>query len=157
MRTIITLIFIAYSWAFYPQSKKVILDWQSPSAQGIKNAKLTANLLYYNNFDNTYIAQWEDTGFANPSSLKVSNIVMENISKSQLFDVDESVIASEVSIDIISSEARDVIYTMVSLPAIVNQNGVYKRVISFEVDYTYSSQPKSLNKAIVNSVLATGN
>lgn len=157
MRTIITLIFIAYSWAFYPQSKKVILDWQSPSAQGIKNAKLTANPLYYNNFDNTYIAQWEDTGFANPSSLKVSNIVMENISKSQLFDVDESVIASEVSIDIISSEARDVIYTMVSLPAIVNQNGVYKRVISFEVDYTYSSHPKSLNKAIVNSVLATGN
>ena len=156
MRNILTFIFFAYSLALFSQSKKVVLDWGDTSAQAFKGNELAANPLHYNSFDNTYVAQWEDNGFANPTSLKVSNLVLENISKNQLSDINEAAIPSEVSIELISSDARELIYTMVSLPAIINQNGIYKRVISFDVNYTYSSQPKSLNRALINSVLATG-
>ena len=150
MKNILTLLFIAYSLTLFSQSKKVVLDWSDSTNQRLKSSKIAANPLFYNIFDNSYIAQWEDAGFANPTSLKVSNLILENISKNQIADINEAIIPSEVSFEIISSDARDLIYTMVTLPAIISQNGVYKRVISFDVNYTYSSQPKSLNRSLMN-------
>ena len=102
--------------------------------------------------------QWKDTGFANPATLKVSNIKYGYISSKELAQVSVSDIPTTLQTNISSKKARDEIYTIFSISPLVNLNGQIKKVASFSISYNYfpNTASKGLKIAVSNSVLATG-
>ncbi|MFT4673199.1 MAG: hypothetical protein ACI9R6_000081 [Saprospiraceae bacterium] len=105
-----------------------------------------------------YTDQWEDTAFANPNSLKVTNIRYAAISSEALKAVTISEIPNTLQSQIISKKGRNQIYTILSLSPLVRVNGQIKKVHSFSISYTYFPNNRSavVQIPIVNSVLATG-
>jgi len=108
--------------------------------------------------DMKYYKQWEDVGFAIENSLQVSNVIYENVTANELKKLNKNLIPNKLSFHIKSSKARTVIYTTVTISPIIKSNGIYKKVLSFSISYSVSSQKrKSSRLQITNSVLATGN
>ena len=102
--------------------------------------------------------QWKDTGFANPATLKVSNIKYDDVSSKELAQVSVSDIPTSLQTNITSKNARDQVYTIFSISPLVNLNGQIKKVSSFSISYNYlpNTISKSSKIAVSNSVLATG-
>tara|TARA_B100000795_G_scaffold91023_1_gene66342 strand:- start:38974 stop:42948 length:3975 start_codon:yes stop_codon:yes gene_type:complete len=106
----------------------------------------------------SYTDQWEDTAFANPKSLKVTNVRYAGISSEALKAVTISEIPNSLQSQIISKKGRNQIYTILSLSPLVRVNGQIKKIVSFSVSYTYHQNNKGAagQIPIMNSVLATG-
>ncbi|MDG1270341.1 MAG: peptidase C25, partial [Ulvibacter sp.] len=102
--------------------------------------------------------QWKDNGFANPATLKVTNVEYDAVSSKELELVSISDIPKRLQSKITSKKGRDQIYTIVSLSPLVNLDGQIKKVRSFSLSYKYfqNTNSKSLTIPISNSVLATG-
>ena len=102
--------------------------------------------------------QWKDTGFANPATLKVTNVEYDAVSSKELDLVSISDIPKRLQSKITSKKGRDQIYTIVSLSPLVNLDGQIKKVRSFSLSYKYfpNTTPKGLKIPVSNSVLATG-
>ncbi|MBT7305925.1 MAG: peptidase C25, partial [Bacteroidetes bacterium] len=102
--------------------------------------------------------QWKDTGFANPATLKVTDVAYDAVSSKELELVSISDIPKRLQSKITSKKGRDQIYTIVSLSPLVNLDGQIKKVRSFSLSYKYfqNTNSKSLTIPISNSVLATG-
>jgi hypothetical protein len=105
-----------------------------------------------------YGDQWEDTGFANPNSLQITNIRYGAVSSKELELVTISKIPNTLNSKITSKKGRGQIYTILSLSPLVKVNGQIKKVLSFSVSYKYypNNRTGSVRMPIVNSVLATG-
>lgn len=157
MKHFFTLLYLFCCFTLSSQSKKVVLDWGGTEVKPILGELQGANPLYYDHNTNIYSNLWTDTGYANPASLKVTNIVYQNISEAEMRDVNKNAIQTEASFSIVSHEGRDQIYTMVSHPAIIGQKGSYKKIVSFDVSYSYKEFPKSQLRGLTNSLLAVGN
>ena len=102
--------------------------------------------------------QWKDTGFANPTSLKLSNVEYDAVSPKELELVSVSRIPTTLQTSISSKRGRDQIYTIFSISPLVNLNGQIKKVRSFSLSYKYypNTNSKSLTIPVSNSVLASG-
>uniref|UniRef100_UPI004049674E type IX secretion system sortase PorU n=1 Tax=Flavobacterium sp. TaxID=239 RepID=UPI004049674E len=94
------------------------------------------------------------------SSLNVNNVVYQTISNKEQYSLDFSAIPLSIEASIESVLARDDYYALLKLNPIINDNGVLKKVISF--DYNYSFKPASRSAynpttlSITNSVLSSG-
>lgn len=106
----------------------------------------------------SYNDQWEDTGFANPASLKITNVKYANITGSEKNKINVSKVPSVLNARLISKKGRDVIYTQLSLNPIVKVDGQLKKVVSYVVSYSYflNSRASNARIPISNSVLASG-
>lgn len=159
---------ILLSFAVKSQTKNIIIDWgtteiRSSEKEGAKQksslqeraiASLNLNLS-----DETarYSEQWVDNGFADPSSLKVSNINYGSLTNEELKKINKELIPSSFSQSIRSNKARDIIYTNLSVSPIVKLNGVYKKVLSFSISYSKKSNIQGQKRILItNSVLASG-
>lgn len=143
----------------FAQSKQITLNWDTNSVASFKGQQSTTlkNTINYNTASNTYSEVWNDDGFVNPNSLRVSNIAYENISMNSLAELDIQNLPTQIQYSISSNRARNKIFTTLEITPVINQNGIYKRLVSFNVDYTKStSGPRSRNVGISNSVLASG-
>ena len=107
-----------------------------------------------------FIDQWESKSLVNESSILISNITYQTISKSDLKDLDLNLIPNKLEYSLENSVARDEIYTFFKCsPIIKDENGNYKKVTSFQI--SYNSKPKLFrrnngSKVISNSVLSSG-
>lgn len=161
----------------FSQVKRISIEWNSISetlplsADANNSAQLTDKKTYQErrkdaiarlnlSFANgvfTYREQWEDTGYANENSLQLSNVQYTALSSEEQQKIDVTLVPETISYDIISTEGRGVIYTMVSVSPVVKRNGIFQKVTSFEISYSYrSSAPQNVRMPISNSVLATG-
>jgi hypothetical protein len=105
-----------------------------------------------------YEHQWKDTGFANESSLQVTNIVYDNLTSEEMGRVNINLVPNTPEYSISSSKGRSIIYTTVAISPVVKVNGQFRKITSFSVDYTYKRQSRNSNRIpLSNSVLATGN
>lgn len=112
-----------------------------------------------------FVAQWKISNSINESSITLSNVVYGSISKSELKDLDVTTIPTQIIYNLKNSFARDKQYAIFQLSPIVKEaNGSYKKVMSFQINYstgTSVNRISSLNKfsntkTVSNSVLSTG-
>lgn len=105
-----------------------------------------------------YEHQWKDKGFANESSLQITNIVYGDLTSEEMGRVNKNLVPNTPKYSISSTMGRSIIYTTVAISPVVRVNGQYRRINSFSVDYTYKKQSRNSNRIpLTNSVLATGN
>lgn len=148
---------LLFSISLYSQVRKVTLDWLEPQFSAQSESGSLANPLFYDQETNIYSHLWEDSGHANPGSLQIRNIVYQDLPADQLQNVSKSSIPQDAQFSIISHYARNQIYTILEHPAIVRQNGAYKKIVSLEVSYSYKQPPQKNLSGITNSILASGN
>ncbi|QYJ68524.1 type IX secretion system sortase PorU [Flavobacterium litorale] len=96
-----------------------------------------------------------------PSSLRLSNIVYENITAAQLGDISPSQLDATVKATLTPQKSRNQWYAKLKLCPIIKQGGRYKRVKSFTYSYSYGAQSRNVQTpnnftSISNSVLSSG-
>ena len=97
----------------------------------------------------------------NNNSLQLINIVYENVNEEQLGSLDKNKIPSKLVYSIGSVKARDNFFAYLSVSPIIKENGVYKRITSFNYTFNLDNSNRNNNVnssalAISNSVLASG-
>ncbi|PKP25616.1 MAG: peptidase C25 [Bacteroidetes bacterium HGW-Bacteroidetes-2] len=161
MRNLLLCVFL-FSFLFVSgQTRRVQLDWGKSSQKlstlvSSQKPKALETNLFFILEENKYVEQWVDNSFANPSSIKLSNIVFETVSANDLIGMEVSLIPKEVKYSISSNLGRDIIYTSLTFTPVISQNGIYKKVMSFDVAYTKNLQNNNRSIGLSNSVLATG-
>ncbi|MBD3583648.1 type IX secretion system sortase PorU [Flavobacterium selenitireducens] len=109
----------------------------------------------------SYTLSVPQNGPVNPTSLQLSNVVYETISQSALGDLKPASVPTVQKATLQSKNARDSYYAVIRLHPIIKENGVFRKLVSF--NYVFSSgnataRPQFSNavNAISNSALATG-
>lgn len=103
-----------------------------------------------------YTTQWEDSNFADKNSLRVTNVRYGSLSSAELNKIDKDLVPDTLTYAITTTKARDILYTVFTISPVVRRNGVYQKVITFNIDYTYGPQSRNAPPTLTNSVLATG-
>lgn len=170
MKEKILLLFLIISTTVFSQQKRFAINWDGYKTISTGNYSLiipsfNANNFSYN-FDNglLFVAQWKITKPVNESSIKVSNVSYASISKEELKDLNINTIDSELKFTLKNSKGRTDQFAYFQItPIIKDNNGSYKKVQSFQIDYnTNANKTLSFNKtngvskAITNSVLSSG-
>lgn len=167
---ILLLLCISCSVVF-AQQQKFTINWES--SQKISGGTYTLEVPSFNkenfsfDFDEglQFVAQWSISNTVNESSIVVSNVSYASISKNDLKDLDVNTIPTQLTFSLKNSIARDKQFAVFKLSPIIKEaNGSYKKVTSFQINYTVgagANRVSSLNKisksnAITNSVLSTG-
>ena len=161
------LLFLVVPFAMAAQTKTISIHWedQSPSQSSVYKPSSSGDVqgsswdilkLDFGPGAPSYITQWEDSNFAETNSAKVFNVKYGSVTDSELNKIDKNLVPEELSYSISSSKGRDVLYTIFSISSIIKENGVYKKLLSFSLDYRYGPQNRNAPPAITNSVLASG-
>ena len=111
-----------------------------------------------------FIDQWESKGLVNESSISVTNVAYQAISKVDLKDLDLNKIPNTLSFSLKNSVARNKTYTFFQLsPIIKDANGGFKKVTSFQINYKKGPDNKSAllrsntaSRVVTNSVMSSG-
>ncbi|EDM44224.1 hypothetical protein SCB49_04325 [unidentified eubacterium SCB49] len=105
----------------------------------------------------SFKTQWDDSRYVDPSSVRITNIKYSNLSDYELNKIDVAAISNDINVQIASSKAREKSMAVLRLNPIVKQNGQFKKITSFTVNYGYTTnREQSKMLSITNSVLATG-
>ncbi|QNJ97991.1 type IX secretion system sortase PorU [Constantimarinum furrinae] len=177
MRRILLLgALIALPLFLHAQQRTIEIDWENPESVVNTPAKNKVDL----NRNNTnavsktktkkhsslevedripvYSERWQDNGYANSTSLRLTNIQYQNLSADERRLIKADLVPNSVSSKIMSSKGRDILYTTLVVSPVVNMNGALKKITSFNISYSYTSHNASSSRMpISNSVLATGN
>ena len=166
-KSVFILILFVLPIALSAQTKTINLFWgdssQTPTNR-VSGAIATSSVntedgnlnLHLGPGEPVYITQWEDSNYADPSSVTISNVKYGPISSAELNKIEKDLIPNKLTYSIASTQARDILYTILNISPIVRNNGTYQKLISFSVDYRYGAQRKNDPPGITNSVLASG-
>ncbi|WP_298339527.1 type IX secretion system sortase PorU [uncultured Algibacter sp.] len=170
MKKKILLLLLMFSTGLFAQQKRYSITWDKPqtlSGAGFSYEVPSFNKEYFS-YDGTegilFVDQWKTQTLVDESSITVSNVSFQSISKSDLRDLDLSLIPSKLVYSLENSIDRNKIYAFFKCsPIIKDESGNYKKVTSFQINYNNSVISKStlLNKnrgtrVISNSVLSSG-
>ncbi|MFI1771821.1 type IX secretion system sortase PorU [Thalassobellus citreus] len=169
MKEKLLLLFLVSSFAVFSQQKKYVLTWEQSQviSAGTYTIEIPSfdkkNLSY--DFDSglKFVDQWEISSVINESSVTISNVAYASISKSDLKDLNINNIPNSLQFSLNNSRARNKLFAFFQLsPIIKGENGVYKKIISFQLNYSLGantlSAVKKTNKTkiVSNSVLNSG-
>jgi hypothetical protein len=169
IKIFITLLFLNSMFNYAQKSEHITLNWGKYRIYNIadNNYKIPQFNLENQLFDSdrlalTFGAVFNDDKESDSSSLKISNVVTETMSFNDLGDLPIKTIPAVFSASILNTKARGVYYTHFTCTPIINENGVLKKIISFDVKYDFKKDFSETvfykNKsAVSNSVLSTGN
>ncbi|OIQ21146.1 MAG: peptidase C25 [Flavobacterium sp. MedPE-SWcel] len=101
------------------------------------------------------------TGEIDSNSLRIDNIVYENIRSSQLGDLSVVGLSNKLNATIVALKSRNDWYARLKLSPIIKEGASYKRIKSFTYSFSLNPRSRSINSAtnftsISNSVLASG-
>lgn len=168
MKTTTTFLLLCFfSLYIQAQSRHFDLTWKETTTDfsiGNTTIKLpTFNTEYfaYNN-DRTisFETQWNDNRKANTASLRIENISYGSISNNVLGEIDKTKLPTDIQANIYNAKARNQHKHVLVISPLVNENGVVKKVLSFDISYTTTSHNTtnfSNPETVENSILATGN
>lgn len=111
-----------------------------------------------------YFDQWESSQRIDEENVQLNNLVFENISQSDLKQLNLKLIPNTPQLYLKNASARDENFIYLEISPIIQENGLYKRIKSFTVNYTSQNQNRSLessqsfrnNNQLANSVLRNG-
>lgn len=152
----------------YAQNKHFDLTWSdTPKEFSKENSSVklpTFNEEYFvSNDDGTisFIAQWDDDRFVNKNSMQIENVVYGTISNQNLGEIDTQRLPTSLQSKIVNSGARGKNAHILIVSPLIRENGVVKKVLSFDVSYTFLARRPNIrtknNTTITSSVLASGN
>ena len=169
MKEKLLLLFLISNLVVFSQQKKYVITWGD--SQIISGGSYTLEVPSFNkenfsyDFDTglQFVDQWKISSFINESLVTISDVSYASISKTDLKDLNISNIPNKLKFSLKNSKARDILYAFFQFsPIIKDVNGVYKKVVSFQLNYNsgankLASIKKGSNiKAVTNSVLNSG-
>ena len=107
----------------------------------------------------TFKFSFKSQGLIDKKSLRVFNVKYESVQADFLQNLDVSKIPNILEYSIESVQAKDEFYSLLKLSPIINDKGVFKKVITFQFNYSYDNYSKissSNNRLVTNSVLSSG-
>jgi len=160
-------IFLTLPLLLGAQNKTIQINWKSPrlqqstvyqpkSRESAAEEFMDVLQLHLGPGEPKFTTQWEDSNFADRNSAKVYNVAFGALSQDELSKIDKTVVPDKLSYSIGTSRAREKVFTIFSISPVIRNNGVYQKVLSFSLEYSYGPQSRNLPPSIVNSVLATG-
>lgn len=166
-KAILLFILVALPFLGRSQSKSVIIDWDrnTVSANNFNANKPSSSAkekaieylkIQMDKETVSYTTQWDDAGFADPNSLRVTNVRFGSVSSAELKQISPELLPNKLEYAIASTMARDKLLTIFDISPIIRNNGSYQKVLSFDLNYRYGPQNRNPPPTITNSVLATG-
>ena len=165
MKKIILLFSLIIFHSLFSQQDAIIINWEETKVLESTGARIELPGFQDENFSFDYdkgllfVKQWKTKNGVNENSITVTNVIYKNITKAELKDLDAKTIPKQLIYKLINSRARDIAYAYFELSPIINDNGTYKKVISFNINYQFGSNiSRNANSArtITNSVLRNG-
>ncbi|MBC8755686.1 type IX secretion system sortase PorU [Kordia sp. YSTF-M3] len=168
MKNTLTLLIGILFISAHAQNKHFDLVWNDTPTQfstettTIALPTFTKEYFVYND-DATinFIAQWDDDRAVNKNSIRIENVAYGSISNQNLGGIDKRKLPTSIKSKILNSGARGKNAHILIVSPLINENGVVKKVLSFDVSYNFlARRPNSgfkNSEAITSSVLASGN
>jgi len=120
------------------QETRLSIDWKDV----IKDTEAPLNSASQLSQDDSgrwfYTEQWKVDQPVLAGSVQLENVVYEAIPASQLSSITKNKVASELSYELQSGQARDQFYAILRVTPFVVVNGQYMRVTSAEVSYAFA-------------------
>ena len=162
MRIIAFLSLILFYVNNYSQSLQIEVDWVGDEQYNI--GKKSFNIPLSKNFKNNYsygdyysiVKQWENDKLIDKSSVIISNIKYSEIDIDRFNGLEKNKFNNQFNINFNSSVSKNKIFSYLELEPIIFDDGIYKRVESFEVNYRFSEIGKNKKTAIQSSVMRNG-
>ncbi|WP_430410054.1 type IX secretion system sortase PorU [Kordia sp.] len=150
----------------HAQSKHFDLTWKESTTDftiGNTTTKLptfnTEYFVYNNDQTISFVTQWDNNQKANTTSLRIDNVSYGSISNSDLGGIDKTKLPTEIQARIYNVKARNRHEHILVVSPLINENGSVKKVLSFDISYTTTSQNAnnfSNSETIENSILSSG-
>ncbi|MHC0443860.1 type IX secretion system sortase PorU [Flavobacterium sp. 3-218] len=168
-QVIIISLFLIPILSFSQINGAITIDWQNKKEVNFGENKIT--IPYFSGssfrFDTTkksitFLQNLNQQNVSSGSSVQISNIIYESITRADLGDLTLENISEKPNEAVIITNARDIKYTFLSLSPIIKEGNSYKRIKSFSYFISNatarSASTSSFQKsaAISNSVLASG-
>ena len=146
------------------QQKSFIINWEGDKTIATESysLKIPAFNKEYFNYSLSkglqFISQWSVPRLIDENSIELTNVNYAIISKAELKNLNLQTIPSSLTYSIENSLARDKHYAFLTVSPIINENGVYKKITSFNVNYDLNnnSSRTGFRRNITNSVLSSG-
>ena len=163
------LFFLLFSITTFSQQKGAIsLVWTTNSEFSVGTNKYNIPHIKSENFtfDNSkkvvfYSINLPQSELVDENSLQITNVIYEDISTSELGDLNSKNIPSSIKASLKSTLSRDKIYAFISISPIIKNAEGYKKVISFSYYFLNNSSARNSLESnntlqLSNSVLASG-
>ena len=150
------------------ESKSFILKWNDNTIVQINDNHSISLPLVENNYFNpsnipTYITSFNVQKNILVQDYQIKNVKFSNLSTNSLKSIDINNIPTNIKSSFSISKARNNSVATLTLNPLINNNGQIKKITSFTLEYTLSSNKSTANKQNVstvayasNSVLASG-
>lgn len=164
-KTILFIVIFLNSFAFSQHTENVVIDWNSNVQYKIGESIVNVPQFDYHFFDFNFSLmkiQYKKTlnleNEIDVNSLKISNVVMQTISDSELYDLKKSEIPNKLNASLQVVRARNQNKGLITISPIIKQGEEFKKIVSFSYSYRYSTSNRVNNsvQTISNSVLTSG-
>ncbi|MBR9844735.1 MAG: type IX secretion system sortase PorU [Algicola sp.] len=149
----------------YAQQKQFTIQWdgtttlETSSYQFELPAFNKENFSYIDSEGLYFVSQWEINALINEKTFQLSNVSYEVISVNELKSLSRDLIPDTPKVTLSNSIDRNKRYAFLKVSPIINDNGVFKKITSFTINYSSSSSSNRNafnSQEIVNSVLSSG-
>ncbi len=170
MRRIVPFLLCVVSLTAFAQNRSFKISWSDPVTSGVGTTTIKLPSFggenYVDQGDGTiaFQASWKDRGEADSSTLRIINAVYEDVAADALFDIDVTKLLPSLDAVLRSNRARGQYYTSIWLHPIISSNGRYRRLVSFDITYSYNNSLQRTgvtrsgltNFDVTSSVLSSG-
>lgn len=164
MKKALFSVFFLFFFISYSQQKQFNIEWSEDTTLFTATSSITVPSFNKKNFSYdlikgiTYTTQWVINQPINERSFSVTNVVYETVSKADLKDLNLNTVPNNLNAVLKNSSGRDRMYAFLQLSPIIFDNGIYKKVLSFNLSYQDSPIGNNVfsTNIISNSVLENG-
>lgn len=166
MRHFIILLFLSFSWHLIAQkevfNKKFDLEWtvEKDFIFGFDDSWelpiIKGQSIDYGIMLPTYTAKWEVTPNTDIENYKIRNVQYETVKSANLLDIKKENIPNEIESSLVVLSTRNDFHIYLNLIPLIKDGHSFKKIKSFEVEYTLKNQVKPKQSFRSNSVLSNG-
>lgn len=165
MKKSLLILLVFCSVLGFAQQKKFEIKWQDTKVIATETTKMEVPAFDAAHFSFSevtglkYYAQWDVPSSINKTSLRLSNVSYAVMSANELKDLPSQTIPRTPNAILRNAVARGNQSAFLELSPIIKDNGIYKKITSFVIDYNYGSSTNLYarnNENIENSVLSSG-
>lgn len=164
MKKKLLLLALLVSAVVFSQQKRFDITWNGSKTIATQSFSIEVPAFNSEHFSYSlsngleFIAQWDISQSINENSAQISKVNYATISKNDLKDVDLKTIPNGIKFKLQNSTSRNKNGAFLTVSPVIKENGVYKKVTGFTINYNTQNSYRSSNNrsAIVNSVLSSG-
>ncbi len=141
----------------FSQQKQFQITWDGTKILATSSTRMEVPSFDKDHFSFTedsgmrFYAQWSVSSPVNKRSLVLNNVSYANISEVELKDIPRSAIPSSPNAILRNAIDRGEKFAYLELSPIIKDNGVYKKITAFTVDFSYGAETASSNFATKRS------